>query len=137
MSQFEVGYEDLDRSLGFGGTVAVTLTVALLSAFALLALTFEGHDSVSPVHVAEHAVAVSTPPLSFAPVRAVDPQVIAFIVGSEAAAREFEAGLARLDLPETSIIVAETPEQAEAWKISLDMAAWEGVLVEIRDLTLE
>jgi hypothetical protein len=136
MSRLDVGYEDLDRSLGFGGTVAVGLTVILLSAFALLATTFEGQESGSPVHIAERAdvAATSSPAVTEL---AAESRVIVYIVGSDAAARELEAGLAPFDLSEISILVAETPERGQAWRISLDMAAWEDVLVEVHDLTLD
>ena len=83
------------------------------------------------------------------PVTAEQPRVVAYIVSSKRGAFELDATLTLREAlayegtfyepiqASYSILVAETREQAQAWKASLDMAASEGVLVAIYDLTLE
>jgi hypothetical protein len=108
---------------------------------AFVALAYDGWPERPRLEVVSPAVPATEPPAATpAGLPSGRPGIVAYIVGSEEAARELRAGLEHLQLgsfqSEVSVVVAETTDDVAAWKLSLEMAGWEGVEVMLHDLAV-
>jgi hypothetical protein len=134
--------DDRGTALGVGGAMMAAMAIFASALMAFVAVAYDGWPERPALEVVPAAVPATGPPAS-APTSfpSGQPRIVAYIVGSEEVARELSAGLEHLQQESyhsgvsVSVVVAETPDEVAAWKLSLDMAGWEGIEVMVHDLT--